>query len=82
MSQVGELPAGFTSLELPARRYAVFPHTGPVSTLDKTIDTIWANWVPDCGLKIASAPCYERYSVEFNPDTGLGGMEIWVPLEA
>ncbi len=82
VSQSGKLPAGFISLELSARRYAVFPHTGHVSTLDKTIDAIWTHWAPDCGLKIASAPCYERYSTEFNPDTGLGGMEIWVPLEA
>jgi AraC family transcriptional regulator len=70
-------------LPIDARRYAVFSHTGHVSALPKTIDSIWMTWVPDCGLKIArKAPCFERYSSEFNPQTGLGGMEIWVPLEA
>ncbi len=77
-----EVPKPFTSLMLEARRYAVFAHTGHVSAIPKTIDTIWSKWVPDCGLKIASAPCFERYTSDFNPITGMGGMEIWIPLES
>jgi AraC family transcriptional regulator len=38
--------------------------------------------VPQAGLKVASAPCFERYTEKFNPKTGMGGMEIWIPLEA
>ncbi len=77
------LPKDFTSRKIDARRYAVFVHPGHVSALPKTIDTIWTKWAPDCGLKIAhSAPCLERYTSEFNPKTGLGGMEVWVPLES
>jgi AraC family transcriptional regulator len=75
-------PNGFTRLEIPARRYAVFTHNQHVSSLPTTIDAIWCKWAPDCGLKIAKAPCYERYTEEFNPQTGLGGMEIWIPLDA
>lgn len=75
------LPADFTKVQIGARRYAVFPHTGHVSALPKTIDTIWTKWVPECGLKIAKAPCFERYTPEFNPQTGMGGMELWIPLE-
>jgi predicted transcriptional regulator YdeE len=26
-------------------------------------------------------PCFERYTAEFNPQTGMGGTEIWIPLE-
>jgi AraC family transcriptional regulator len=77
-----KLPVGMTSVKIDARRYAVFTHTGHVSALPKTIDTIWTRWVPECGLKIANAPCFERYTSEFNGDTGMGGMEIWVPLES
>ena len=36
----------------------------------------------DCGLEIASAPCFERYTSEFNPQTGSGKVEIWIPLES
>jgi AraC family transcriptional regulator len=77
----GQLPADFVSVPLAAKRYAVFAHTGHVSTIPKTIDTIWTKWAPDCALKIAHAPCFERYTAEFNSQTGMGGMEIWIPLE-
>jgi predicted transcriptional regulator YdeE len=76
------LPAGFTQLHLPAQRYAVFTHGEHVSTIARTIDTIWNAWVPDCGLKVAEAPCFERYTEDFNPETGKGGMEIWIPIKA
>ncbi len=76
-----EIPADFASVTLNAKRYAVFPHTGHVSTIPKTIDTIWSQWVPSCGLAISHAPCFERYTDEFNPQTGMGGTEIWIPLE-
>lgn len=77
------LPPGFQTLTVEPRRYVVFTHSGHVSALDQTIDTICGKWAPDCGLKLAaSAPLFERYSSKFDPTTGLGGMEIWVPLES
>ena len=82
ISGSSQIPASFTSLKIMARRYAVFTHTSHVSALPKTIDTIWSRWAPDCGLKIAAAPCYERYTSEFNPGTGMGGMELWIPLDS
>lgn len=81
VSNADKLPAEFKSLKIAPRRYAVFPHTKHVSALPQTIDTVWSKWVPDCGLKVAQAPCFERYTPEFNPGTGMGGMELWIPLE-
>lgn len=77
-----KLPAEFTSVSLLAGRYVAFTHGGHVSALASALDTIWTRWVPNCGLKFADAPCFERYTPEFNPHTGLGGMEIWIPLAA
>jgi predicted transcriptional regulator YdeE len=76
------LPAEYETLRLPAREYAVFTHRDHVSAIDKTIDKIWNDWAPQAGLKLASTPCFERYSEEFNSKIGTGGMEIWIPLEA
>ncbi len=76
------LPSEFKSVRLPAREYAVFTHRDHVSTINRTIDKIWNEWVPQAGLKVASAPCFERYGEEFDPQTGVGGMEIWIPLES
>jgi predicted transcriptional regulator YdeE len=83
VSSPDRLPDGFTTVKVKARRYAVFTHPGHVSSLPATIDTIWTKWAPDCGLPVAhGAPCLERYTPEFDPGTGLGGMEVWIPLEA
>jgi len=79
---VKNLPAGFTSTTLGPRRYAVFTHEGNVDVLPQAIDTIWTKWVPDAGLKIAAAPCFERYTEAFDPQRGQGGIEVWIPLEA
>ena len=77
-----QVPADFTTLKLIARRYAVFAHTEHVSMIPKTIDAIWTKWVPDCSLNIAKAPCFERYTAEYNDQTGMGGIEIWIPLQS
>ena len=82
VKDAAKLPAEFATVRLPAREYAVFTHRDHVSTIGNTIDKISNSWVPQAGLNVASAPCFERYTEEFNPQTGMGGMEIWIPLEA
>ncbi|MFO0891353.1 MAG: YciI family protein [Isosphaeraceae bacterium] len=82
VSRADRLPSDYVCLKLEPGRYAVFVHTHHVSTLPQAIDTIWTRWAPDCGLKIAGdAPCVEHYTPEFDGNTGMGRMEIWVPLK-
>lgn len=76
-----KLPADFTQVRLEPQRYAVFTHRGHVSSIPQTIETVWTNWLPDSGLKAAEAPCFERYTEEFNPQTGMGGIELWIPIK-
>ena len=76
------LPPEFITARLPARGYAVFKHRENVSAIGNTIDKIWNDWLPHAGLAVAKAPWFERYTEDFNPQTGMGGMEIWIPLEA
>ncbi|MEX1230191.1 MAG: GyrI-like domain-containing protein [Planctomycetaceae bacterium] len=75
------LPKDFTTVTLPAARYAVFAHRKHVSAIPQTIDAIWHKWLPNSGHEAADAPCFERYTEEFDPETGTGGMEIWIPLK-
>ena len=77
----GTLPNGFTTLDLQPQRYAVFTHSGHISNIANTIDTIWSKWAPTSGLQAARAPCFERYTLEFDPMKGVGGTEIWVPVQ-
>jgi AraC family transcriptional regulator len=76
------IPAGLTDLKLSPQRYVVFTHTKHVSETIDTLEKIWQTWLPDSGLKSAGAPCFERYTSSFNPQSGMGGFEIWIPVIA
>ncbi|HYD74270.1 MAG TPA: AraC family transcriptional regulator [Candidatus Binatia bacterium] len=82
VSRFADLPDGFTAIRLPARRHAVFTHTGHVSSIPTTMKAIWGEWLPTSGHKFADAPFFERYDERFNPRTGEGGVELWLPLES
>lgn len=77
------LPSHWRSLFLPeGQRYAVFRHDQHVSEIRHTCDAIFTHWFPTSGYRLSSAPFFELYGPEFDPSTGLGGLEIWVPLES
>jgi AraC family transcriptional regulator len=77
-----DLPREFSRVRIPEQRYAVFTHTDHVSTIRGTINTIWNQWLPSSGHKVADAPTFERYDEKFDPATGNGGFEIWVPIKS
>ena len=81
VSSDADLPKGITSLSVPRHKYAVFTHKGHVAGVRATFAAIFQKWIPESGLRVANTPNFERYGREFNPMTGLGGFEIWVPIE-
>ncbi|AKC68913.1 GyrI-like domain-containing protein [Pandoraea oxalativorans] len=56
-------------------------HKAHISTIHKTVHTIWHQWLPQSGLQAADAPDFERYSADFDPVTGAGTLEIWIPVQ-
>jgi AraC family transcriptional regulator len=76
------LPLEFGRVRIPAQKYAVFIHADHVSTVRRTVATIWNKWLPESGLEVADAPNFERYGEAFDGRTGLGGFEIWIPIKA
>jgi AraC family transcriptional regulator len=76
------LPADFGRVRIAAQKYAVFSHREHVSTIRRTINTIWSNWLPESGHEVADAPDFERYGESFDPRIGMGGVEIWIPIKA
>ena len=80
VSDFGELPPGFAAVRIPAHRYAVFDHPGHVSMLRRTHHTIWSDWLPASGLRMADSPNFERYGRSFDPVTGTGPVEVWMPV--
>jgi AraC family transcriptional regulator len=80
------LPSEFSVAIIPVQKYAVFSHREHVSKLYETLGAI-DKWLPGSGLKASSgtpeAPSFfERYSEEFNPQTGMGGVEVWIPIQS
>ncbi|PXX38115.1 AraC family transcriptional regulator [Burkholderia sp. MS455] len=75
------LPASFRCVELEPQRYAVFEHSGHISTLHQTFYSIWNGWLPTSGFNAVDAPEFERYSEDYDPVTGTGVLEIWLPVE-
>ena len=80
VADLSRLPAGFARLRLPANRYAVFLHPGHVSDIRRTWEAVMGRWLPASNYRLVDAPEFERYGESFDPDTGLGGVEIWVPV--
>src|SRR6201999_4153098 len=80
VSDFSDLPREFSRVRVPEAKYAVFTHRDHISTIRRTINTIWNHWLPASGLKAADAPNFERYDENFDPLTGDGGLEIWIPV--
>ncbi len=74
------LPAELARVRLPVATYAVFAHREHVSTIRSTWLAIWSSWLPGSGLEAVDAPSFERYPETFDPETGNGGFEIWIPV--
>ncbi|WP_291870069.1 GyrI-like domain-containing protein [Bradyrhizobium sp.] len=75
-----DLPREFSSIRIPGQRYAIFAHRDHISGIRRTVNTIWNHWLPASGMKAADAPSFERYDEAFDPLTGNGGLEIWIPV--
>ena len=80
------LPADFVHLTIPALKYAIFLHTDHISQITQTLEKMWSSWLPASGHVAAvtsgcSISFYERYDDSFNPITGLGTVELWLPIQ-
>lgn len=89
VSSAENLPPDLTALQVAPHRYAVFSHPGHVSAISRTVDVIFHSWLLASGYEHASSSkasddtlaFYERYGENFDPHTGEGDIEIWVPIK-
>jgi AraC family transcriptional regulator len=85
ISESSVLPAQFSRVQIPAQRYAIFPHQEHVSKLRYTVNAIWSQSLPESGHKAARATpgapdFFERYGEGFDPELGMGDVEVWIPV--
>lgn len=82
VSSFDEPPPELRRVRIPAQRYVVFTHREHISAIRGTWYTIWNQWLPASGYEVADAPDFERYDERFDPQSGTGEVEIWLPLKA
>lgn len=75
------LPEGLSGIRVEAREWAVFHHCDHVSSVGATCAAA-GEWLAQSGRAPPPGPMQmiERYGSEFDPRTGLGGCEVWLPL--
>jgi AraC family transcriptional regulator len=81
VADFSDLPREFSRVRIAEQRYAVFTHRDHISTVRRSVNAIWNHWLPASGHTMADAPTFERYDEKFDPATGSGGFEFWVPLK-
>ena len=82
VSESSALPEQFSCVQIPAQRHVIFPHREHVSRLRYTVQAIWSQWFPESGHKPATndgANLSERYGEDFDPQRGMGDIEVWIP---
>ncbi len=80
VTHASHIPDGMMRMQIPPHRWAVFTHRGHVSSLAETHAAIWTDWPSASAYRPAEGPCLERHCRTFDPRTGLGGVELWIPL--
>jgi AraC family transcriptional regulator len=77
-----DLASELNRVRIPAQRYAVFSHRDHISRMRATVYTIWNQWLPASGHEHADAPDFELYDERFDPRTGTGTVEVWLPIRS
>jgi AraC family transcriptional regulator len=79
------VPVPLYSLPIVTHQYLIFPYRDHVSKMKDAVTTIWREWLPASRYKVAFGPnlpgMIEFYGADFNPGTGMGTMELWIPIQ-
>ncbi len=82
VSDFSKVQPELARLKIPSQEYAVFTHRDNISSLQQTFQAIFNHWLTGSGYRAADAPVFEHYDERFDPHSGTGGFEIWVPITA
>jgi len=82
VERAAALPKGVAVLDITPQRYAVFAYAGPIWNIKRVYHTIFNQWLPGSGQAVADSPTLERYTEEYDRETGICRFELWLPLKA
>ena len=77
-----ELPEGMTHKHVPAHKYAMFTHYGPISRIYETYDHIYNELLPNSAYDIDEAACtIEWYDERFKMESPDSEYDIYAPVK-
>lgn len=79
---IDDIPQGLSAVKIPRLNCAIFRHGGHVAEVGAVCNSIYQDWLSRTDHKPAEGAIQmiEHYPASFNPMTGEGGFEIWLPL--
>jgi predicted transcriptional regulator YdeE/DNA-binding transcriptional MerR regulator len=75
------VPEGMVQRRVPAQKYAVFEHVGPLDKLRETYHNVYQVWLPQSGLEVAPGYDMEVYTEEFKDFAPDSVFYIYVPVK-
>jgi AraC family transcriptional regulator len=82
VSSVADVPEGMTYKHIPAHRYALFIHYGPISQIYDTYDCIYNKLLPRSAYEVDEQACtIEWYDERFKMDSPDSEYDIYVPVK-
>jgi AraC family transcriptional regulator len=76
----GQVPGYLFTLDVPARKVAVFPHVGSIERISETWERIFAEGLPGAGLELAAGPQFEVYPEDLGVEGATTPIEIHIPV--
>ena len=86
VADLANLPSEWIGVRIPGQTYAIFSHPGHVSTIRDSARAIEEDWLPKSGREPEPTSrgepnLIERYGKDFDPNTGTGDIELWLPIK-
>lgn len=75
------IPADMQRVEVPENTYAVFTFNGHIAGISNWVHSVWNKALPDAGLEPKMDPDFELYDDRFDPESGRGTVELWIPVQ-
>jgi len=82
VNSVRDVPEGMTYKHIPAHKYALFTHYGPISRIYDTYDRIYNKLLPSSAYEVDDKACtIEWYDERFKMDSPGSEYDIYVPVK-
>jgi len=76
-----KVPKGMETYEIPAQKYAVITHKGPLDTLQKTYEYFYNTWINDSENEFSGGAEFELYDKRFMFGEVESEMDIYRPIK-